>query len=506
MTNIDLRSFSNRPYATRLGDIVYMPEAAPPHAFVGAQEVLLERLDRLPTDLADIIRGQSHPLLIRTAVMIAASNEAFPFRSAAPAWFAELPEPYRRDAEREWANHSIEDSNVVLGFRFARLGGYVVDFDDTGLLGGAYDLFRLYRLGGVRQLGWLTQPLLQQDMPNMYPMRFEHHRLIHVWDVAALANLLGHGLNLPTEDMRTLTLAAATHDARTPAGGDTTKLLDRDFFDEDAHYGELLVGDKMTAFLGRFGIDPARPIDTVHGKGLLGSLLDLADKTAYLCRDAFWFHMRLEEEILDCEEGVAIHGMLKDSPAPCDAWRSAELRNGQLVLTDVEALARMLKLRALLFRALYWHPGARFTEFIVSHLVLRHLFETGEITREKLLEWNDQELDKRIEKYTLQKFGVSFGEPVYEGFDTLAAAEACRDELHAAGERYVMIETLPPRIKSGTHFRVIDPRGESRPLVEAYPELAAPVDALARVINPFRLYWVPWDTLPEHLRRILKNR
>lgn len=504
MSPISLRSFHERPYSTRLGGIVYLPEAPPDYAFLGAADVLRQRLHLLPEDIAAHIRSSPTDQQMRLWVDIAGREAAWPARGV-PQWFHALPDPYRREAERAYAIHAAEDPNIALGFPYTRLGGYIVDLGWDGMLGSAFQLFRLGRLQRIRQLAWLTQPVLPQDAHDIYPARYDHNRLSHVEDVAAVANLLGHGLGLSETEVRTLTLAAMTHDARTPAGGDTTKLLDRDYFDEDKHYGELLTRDGMAEFLRAFDIDPAFLTATVQGEGLLGTLLDLADKTAYLSRDAVSFHYRFRNQLLDCAEGEAVHALLIQRPDVCAAWRSAELRDGKLVFRDPEALAEMLRLRVLLFRCLYWHPGARYTEWIVSHIVLRHLVESGEVRKEQLLEWTDYELDQRVGSLTELRFGgFGYGDPVFEGFDDAASAEARRDELQKDDENCVTIETLPPKVGSGTKFLVLGPgKRKPLPLAEAYPELAGPIDALARVVQPHRLYWVPRGSLPDHLRAII---
>jgi|GEM_PF-6921892 len=73
------------------------------------------------------------------------------------------------------------------------------------------------------------------------------------------------------------------------------------------------------------------------------------------------------------------------------------------------------------------------------------------------------------------------------------------------GEICVMLETLPERIKSGTDFMVMT-AGGPQPLRLAEPDLAAPVDALARTVNRFRLYWVPRETIPQGILQLLLSR
>ncbi|MFA5935567.1 MAG: hypothetical protein WC787_01800 [Patescibacteria group bacterium] len=481
-----------------------MPKEPKTYSFAGAVVALKKRLDQLPPKLARDIRGEIHELPICMLIESAAGDCFGLSVDTIPSWFRELPSPYRRLASRAWATHIIEDPNIVSSFPFTGFGGYTADLDSEGLMGSAYRNFNLARLGHVRQLGWLTVPVFGNEQEHVIPMRFEHNRLSHVLDVAALANVFAHGLDLSDADTATLVLAAATHDARTPAGGDTTKMLDPAFFDEDAHYSELLDRFDSTALFERFGINRETLTQTILGKGLLGSLLDIADKIAYVSRDAFWYHQRLGRGFIESEEGDQIHSLLRTYPEDaCATWQSLKIVDGQPVFDDPEPLARFLLLRALLFRALYWHPAARFTEFIVSHVICRHLVATGKIRLADLLEMRDEELDRHVMPYRALDFSSGFGTPHHEGFDDEASSERRREELHAQGERFVMIEKWPHRLKTGTHYLVKDGRRKPRPLASFAPDLVEPIEAVAQVVHPHRLYWVQEETIPQRLKRII---
>ena len=498
---VDLRTFHQNKTAVRLGDIIYLPETPERFAYTGQLDVLHQRREQLPPELAKRLDGCTSASLAQLIICDEVRQSAW--GTAIPAWVSVLPDPFRCEAERECAIHATENPNIVLGFPFSGLGGYVIDLDST-LLGGAYCHFNLQRLAHIRQLAWLTTPVLLQDRPGVIPSRFEHNRLNHCWDVAAVANLLGHGLGLSESEIATLTLAAATHDARTPAGGDTTKILDRAFFDEDANYPELLTTFDAETFLRQCNVDRGTLTQTILGKETLGMLLDIADKTSYVARDAFWFHQRMDTEITDCEEGEAIHHLLRRHPDICNIWHDVTLAKGMPTFTDVEALSRMLMLRVLLFRALYYHPASRFTEFIVAHVVLRHLVDRGALTFRDLLMWRDDELDKRVEVFGHLVYGAHFGEPEFRGFDDEPSARRFEQQLRDDGEICVMLETMPKRISSGTRYRVRTRDGIVS-LAEAHPDLAAPIDALAHVVTPYRVYWVPQDTLPDAIRSILRK-
>lgn len=499
---VNLRTFHQRTKATRLGDITYLPNEAPRYEWPGQLDVLQNNLTQLPSRLASQLQNANGTSMANLFISAAAAKAAAPGAEKTPRWFKHLPDAFRRNAEREYAIHAAEDPQIVLGMPFTNLGGYIIDIRNDTLLGRAFQHFKLYRLIHIRQLAWLTSPVLPQDQPGVIPFRFDHHRLSHSWDVAAIANLLGYGVELALTDRTTLTLAAATHDARTPAGGDTTKILDRDFFDEDKHYPQLLASAEGQTFLHETGIAHDALCQTILGKGTLGRLLDIADKTAYVSRDAFWFHQRVNDEITESDEGGAVHELLTQHPDVCHIWRNVSLINGQPVFRDAQALARFLRLRVLLFRALYFHPASRFTEFIVGHLVLKHLVATKTITFNDLLRWTDTDLDRRVEVFGHLGYENNYGEPVHEGFDDEAQAKQRERELRDAGEICVMIETMPKRVSSGMSYLVQTPSGPQS-LADAKPKLAQPIDALARVIHPYRLYWVPRDTLPPRIRDIL---
>ncbi len=508
MVRINLRSFTRQSDCVRVGGFTYLPHAPTYSQLQKGVTQLFRHQNGLPEDLvrelSQLARGQRTPLFVTPRVLRAA-QDGMEWLKGSPPWTERLPSAFRRYLGVHWGlTESSENPICVPHFVFSGLGGYVVDLGHS-LMGGAFRNFNLPRLGQIRQLGWLGVPLLSMDLPEGHTLirvPCEHNRLTHVWDVAALANLIGHAASLAPEDVATLVLAAATHDARTPAGGDTTKFLDPAALDEDRNYPELLMRFNADAFLGSHGIVRERLIAAVQGQGLLGALLDIADKTAYVARDA-WAYDRRFGDIVASEEQETVHALLHARGDACGAWQSLTVRDGVPVFTDPEGLARFLHLRALLFRGFYHHPAARFTECIVSYLVLRHLVDTQQISLRDLLEWTDPELDHRIRQFMRPGYGVDFGEPRYEGYDDLASAERRRAELLATGERCVMIEPWYPQIKTGTDWLVVQRRGPARPLRECAPSLAAPIDALARVIKPFRLYWVARAELPSELLAIL---
>ncbi len=496
---LDLSSFATRRDPIQIGDITYMPPYPESWEWAGATQALYAHLDDLPIAIAEELRA-SPPNIAQLVIQRFAHDAAEINPHHLPEWFTSLPDPFQRDAACTWVTFHIENPNILPSCPHMGLGGYAGNLEQTTMIGQAFTAYRLMRLSGIRQLAWLTTPIFPKErQAYVIPMRYDHTRLIHVWDVTAIANLLAHAHRLPDEEKRLLILAALTHDARTPAGGDSTKLLDRVFFDEDLNYHTLLDDPEITELLATWNISRDQLIHTVNGKGLLGSLLDIADKTAYVSRDARYFCERFRNDDFDCREADWIKDLMRDHPFDaCTAWQYTEIRDGRIVFTDPIRLARFLMLRACLFRAVYWHPGSRFSELILGNTILRYLIASGTIRKEQLLEWTDAELDQAIQRFSHTAYGLKYGEPNHEGFCTEDAMRCRAQELKRDNEVCVTTEILPPRISSGTKFLVT--RGARvGSLSELYPDLARPIEVMAETIEPFRLYWVPWDTMPKHL-------
>ena len=103
--------------------------------------------------------------------------------------------------------------------------GYVIE---VGYLMDAYVAFNMERLRGVAQLARLGDPD-NKPLKTILAETFTHTRLNHSLDVCVLATIVGTNLKLSRAQMNALQLATLTHDIRTPAGGDTTKMIDPHF-------------------------------------------------------------------------------------------------------------------------------------------------------------------------------------------------------------------------------------------------------------------------------------
>lgn len=283
-----------------------------------------------------------------------------------PAWLEFLPVAIVRRLEHCYVIREAENQYKIVpqlpyaGFGYVVFGGGLIQEIDT--------IFGLDRLNGIRLLASLHDPVIGVGECKVYPTPFHHTRYVHSLDVCAIATLIGKKCGLSDHDFLTLRIAAQSHDALTPAGGDTIKNIDPEAFDEDTHYPELFLRAGWKAFRDKYNISESMLAETILGKGLLGSILDISDKLAYTGRDLHMFLSKNRhggyawENFGDSYDRMM--SLIAVNPYPCSVWDCAEVRNGQLVFTDKDRFADFLHIRALMFKILYNNASARFRRLV----------------------------------------------------------------------------------------------------------------------------------------------
>lgn len=497
-----VRGLQRRRECLRLGDTVILPKPASSRAYRFALRQAEER-----KILERIFPGRTKPIVgtVSDALSMATITQKYLMEQESagrdPRWFDELPQTLALAAKMDKACFGQEEIQYAVVPHVPYAGFGFIALED-GLVQETVETFGLFRLGQIRQLGFIHDPNFHDDERLMtLGSTFAHTRYLHVLNVHAMASLMTENCGLKGTERDTLLIAALTHDTLTPAGGDTTKIVDRKAFDEDEHYPELLAKTDWSVLRDKYGIRPDELIQTVQGKGLRGQLLDLCDKAGYLSFDAWYYVGRYKGSDAYCEgEEVDLHGqievLLRKHPLVCSLWEDVAIHEGKVVITNPEKLHAFLKLRMLMFHALYHNTGARFLEFIVGAVVLRYAYDTGKLTRDWLLEKTDSDLERficdflGIHEHFFSWSRSSFGEPSVEGFGSVEDAATRMRELYDGENSFCVMETLPPKLKPGTHYLVPDRTGLIRPFKEAYPDEAHELDQLAILQDPWRVYSV----------------
>ena len=432
-----------------------------------------------------------------------------------PEWVKELPKQVRLYL-RTWFVFS--DGFDPLGIMpMNRYSGFGYAVEEGGLLEDVEHAFNLFRLGSVRQLAFLSIPPRLEDHQDFHTSGYyySHTRWAHSLDVAAHMTLIGHNNELPDYLMRHARVAGISHDGMTPAGGDTTKLVDFDAFNEETHYGELFEREGWRDVRDKHGLSERLLFETVNGRGILGGMLDFADKLSYVAYDAYTHTGSLslaflydDNEKLPVEKHYTqgyrrVAETLRDNPLVCSIWDAVavDVDRDEVYCTDADRLAEFLRLRALLFRDIYYNPYAKSMEFVIGSVVMKFLYENRGITREELVVngdyWLQDKIDDVVGRFPLSRIrSVLNPRDVLkvETYSDLKEAMQREAELTESG-LYVIRESWGGGTGTGTKLKV-EHEGTVTPFYEARPDEAREITSLMTIEKPHSVIYIDADIVP----------
>lgn len=508
MERITADTFKNTTRCLQMDDTVFLPQdrmAFEEQRRVGkwlGEQKWFKSL--LPRDLADAIASPdaAHTMWSFLVQVLADRYEDYLYlHRAEPPWVQHLNAGTLRRIRREATirgpcsePHTIVPEAPLIGF------GYVVE--EGGLAEATIAAFGIYRLQGIRQLGFLHDPVVRQALSGIKGSGtlFAHTRYLHTHDVHALAFLLARNNGLSQDDENHLRVAALTHDALTPAGGDSIKLVAPELLDEETNYPKLFERPEWKRLKRDFRLSEERLHAIVLNQGTLGVLLDFADKIAYVARDASMFFMRLQLLGLTVRHGVftKIREFVDAHPRACTVWDSITvLDDGRVVAEDGKRLADFLELRALLFRNVYYAPEARFLEHLLAKVVVQYLVDEGMISIPDLLAKDDHWLELRIDEvmgdyfcsrtigYDLQSYAETFLEE--------PEARVRQRELVSQGA-LTLLDWFDGSASAGGTM-LVRKNGIVLPFKDAYPSRAQAILRTLRDAKPYRLYYLWPETI-----------
>lgn len=497
-------SLAKSPTCLPIDDLIYLPEELDQFE---AEDIIFavknnpEAQKALPIYVKDV--RDHHPLTI-IEILKFQSRMHLEKHGSLPEWAQDLPRPFHRliNIERALVEDQYDHYAIIPGHRFARVP-YIVLND--GLVADTCKAFGLFRLSYIGQLGYLHDAIVDEfGQRSTLGWTYQHTRYHHVLNVMALMTLMMCNNGITGSDYNTGRVAALTHDVLTPAGGDTTKLLDYDAFDEDKHYPEVFERYDLNDLITKYQIDRELLIQTIQGKGRIGILLNYADKLAYIATDLSHYLKQPRTAKLEPDPIVVLG---ERHPHLCTIWDDVHVQGDEVYFTNIQRLSEFLYTRAMMFQQFYWHPNTRFLEFTVGTVLLKYLYQTGKITREMLLKMGDDELNFFMgEQLELPRYAWTssvFGEPQVELFENEEAALQRESELIRQGIFFVAIENLPRRFKAGTHM-LVQYQDEIVPLSVADPGLARFLDSKTGITHPYRLYYIKDLRVSERFKQAFK--
>lgn len=450
-------------------------------------------------------------------------NEYCYRNGAEPSWAARVPDQVKSELRRNWLTGDYFDPIAIL-LRYREQLGFTCAIQDEGLIHEVSVALNISRLHYIRQLGFLHDPVINEAAADCgMGMRFEHTRYMHSLMVMATASLIGRHVSLSDYHLRHLQVAALTHDVLMPAGGDSVKPIDFEAFDEDTHYAEIFRNNLGWGKVrDRYALDENLLAATVRGEGTLGQLLDIADKTTYIAHDVDAYLMgdhdpRTFKNLVAPQSILAVWDLKqKLGKGACRLWDKIKIIDDRVVISDAEKLVGFLKLRALMFRHLYYNPLARYREQMLAFLILEPLYSDGSITRETLLTITDGELDRYLNQVTgclNLRMEISRTEvaPVVEVFGTRSEALTRIRAIHQVSpDTLFMLEVIPRVSSKAIQYLVQDEAGLVKPFAEAFPDDASAIMSLDYDPHPAKLYILSpkkmGGILPKGLRKKLRAR
>ncbi|MES2203353.1 MAG: hypothetical protein V4474_03475 [Patescibacteria group bacterium] len=429
-----------------------------------------------------------------------------------PAWVAQLP--LHRQKWLRWSYATRELDPIANMVMLPNTGLYYMVLAD-GLCHRAAQVLDLFRLQEVNQLGFLQAPWVAMTNQHFVTPLSNSTRWLHSLDVMCVGSAIGRNIGLEERGaFSTLRTALLSHDRGTPAGGDSVKLIDPKAFDEDRHYKRLLRTKtnrrRWNDLKEKYDIDELLLVETIHNRGFLGQILDIADKLSYVARDIeSCMNVFVAEKDEDVYVGMkALDELLKEQRTICGIWDSVRRQGDQMVFIDAGRLIAFLKARIVLFRELYFHPRARFGEYLISRVLVKHMYDQGKLTRDQLLGMSDgrllQLLQEEYGEWNVVR-ALSLKSQV-RSFQTREQASAFKRELEQEGNPFSLVEDHLHAVKTGAHFWVDCPGGP-KPLSEAYPGDAQELWEMANMLPAVHVYYLnkgddPADDIGTILGRI----
>lgn len=436
-------------------------------------------------------------LLGRLSDLYEIYRERFP--DAEPEWFKNLPNKNQQYMRHKYfiTCERLDPLAILPTLPFSGFGYILLE---DGLTERIIKLFRLTRLKGIKQLGYLHYPIISSAGAEMLTRGFDHDRYVHSMDVSIIGRLIlgANGRSKSEQDL--YSTAGLTHDTLTPAGGDSIKWIDQKMFDEDLHYPTLMERIDFEQLPELPANAPEILPQIILNRGLLGSVLDIADKIAYIARDLQAFHIN-GPKLAGYNE---LKTLLKEEPQPCSIWECVRIENEQMYFSDKARLVNFLKIRATMFGKLYQNPASRFWEMFVKTFVQKELYETGKLTKDDLLRMQDihlqEVINQNIEPHFMGSL-IGMNAERMETFATEQEAKARMQQLYSAGRRVMVIEKAFVA-KAGVHFLVKTENG-LQPLSVVDPESAESIRNAMHPNYQFGLHYL--DTHYRKLPKILQS-
>lgn len=348
----------------------------------------------------------------------------------------------------------------------------------------------LKKLEGLFQYGVNIQPL---DKNTTY--LHSHNRYVHSLDVACNIELIMRNNGFSEKDITKWIILGLLHDIATPAFGDLTMKAFPQLKEEESFSTYMQYYPKVVEYIqSHFDISLEELQSWVKNEGIIGKILDIADRLAYTARDV----SSVSRGTLLSEEqnnipGKSIGNILEKDPYIFDIMMEISVKDNQIVFENSARLKNILFLRATMHNLIYLNPYL-WTREEYFGLILQYLVEEWFLSLTQLQTWvykdhvfiNECFLTEYIYKNNMIDLNPGL---TYDFFDLEICASkeeaiAKIEELKKITDPNVPIHYLKtPAFKPGTHYLVRD-NWSVKPLAEVMDaEELSQINQLSQATN-----------------------
>lgn len=397
-----------------------------------------------------------------------------------------------------------QDGAMWIPIPYSNFGRWV---KEDSYLDDAEKALPIARLAGISSLSFLVDSRYQTIL--QYHVPFVQDRRTHSLGVAVVAKQIAEQNGMPEAITRLVSIAGLAHDQATPALGDATKTLDNQHLHEEDFWQDVMTMDRWR-FLRRNEIMPIDMDDIIHNRGMLGEVLDIADRITYVMKDlhALGVQPTSKADATLVARNKQLNDMLELDPLIGDIIDTVKINqeSQQVYFSDPEKLKIFLGLRALLHQHVYLNPASQARDMYIAELIKPYYSPTpagGKLDPHLLRIMTDQDLLT----YLNQKYfpdgtidSLPFDNPMrqvmtywhpdnMETFETMEDAEKRKAEIEQQHGVFVLgIKTIK-KFDTGTHYNVLDKNGKIVPFSVYNPAAAELLDFIANSLAKTFLFY-----------------
>ncbi|OGH19590.1 MAG: hypothetical protein A2868_02690 [Candidatus Levybacteria bacterium RIFCSPHIGHO2_01_FULL_40_15b] len=384
---------------------------------------------------------------------------------------------------------------------FSDISGWVPE-------GGIYeDVLRnttLVRLGDIHALSFLSY--VGPPPEHQYFLDFPHDRLDHSWVVAMTGQRILERNGFSKTRVDKAVMAFLLHDVGTPALGDATMQVDPENLAEEEYWSEAAFKEGGREILEKYGTDELEIDSIIKNRGVLGQVLDIADRITYTMKDLYsiisYGQTGRNEYTRDLYE------VLDKFPDIGNVYKDVRIEGDRVYFTNPERLKAFLLLRAHLHQKLYLNPISQGRDFLVRRLIEDAYSASGDpvkpLNPQNLREMGDEELQRILFEwhkpqgdqapYFLDSRGFFMGivnwHPEYRQFESEEEAIAFQEKISEDPNNIVLGVKKRSGFDPGTSYLVRDPQtGDILPLHDYDPEGSVRIEEIAESLPGIFVYY-----------------